>query len=170
MDNQGYFKFFSEKEFDLQQRMAEEYISFLGQKVYLYPINHNESDIDSLYNEGVSTEIRLEDPIELQCIVEMVDPTNKAYNDDNTFRILELGNLLLHILTSELNKKKCFPKYGDYILFQAHDNISPENLVYQIVNDASRTFENVKTFGGFKTYYKTIICTPVDKGELQFEY
>lgn len=169
--NDRIYKFFDEQEYDLEVMMAYEYLSDLNQKVFLYSVNISQSNIDDIYHENFSGEIKLKEPIELYAIVELLEPKNQAYNDDNTLRINELGNLLVHILVPELKYKECDPKYGDYLVYMIDDGINPPfPLVFQIANDGNRHFENVRSWGGFKAHFKTLVCTPVDKNELNFEY
>lgn len=164
-------KFFSENEYDFEVMLAYEYLSDLNQKVYLYSVNILESNIDDLYHENLNSEITLDEPVELFGTVEMLEPTNKAYNDDNTLRINELGNLLVHVLIAELKYKNINPKYGDYLVYMVDDGIKvPFPMVFQIVNDGNRYYENTHSWGGMKAHFKTLICTPVDKNELNFEF
>jgi hypothetical protein len=164
-------KFFDENEYDLEVRMAYEYMSDLNQKVYLYTVDLSQNKRDSLYNENESNEVYLNDPVELYALVDVLEPKNQSYNDDNTFRLKELGNLLVHVLIPELKFKNVRPKYGDYIVYMVDDGLkAPFPLVYQIADDSIKTFENVRSWGGYKAHFKTIICTPVDKNELKFEF
>ena len=109
-------KFFDENEYAFEVKLAYEYLTDLNQKVYLYPISIDQSNIDDLYHENFSNEIVLSEPIELYSTVELLEPKNQAYNDDNSLRINELGNMLVHLLIAELKYKKANPKYGDYIV------------------------------------------------------
>ena len=163
-------KFFDENEYSFEVKLAYEYLTDLNQKVYLYPININQSNIDNLYHENFASEIVLSEPVELYASVEILEPKNQAYNDDNTLRINELGNMLVHVLVAELKHKQSNPKYGDYIVYMIDDGINqPFPLVFQIANDGNRYYENVRSWGGYKAHFKTLVCTPVDKNELKFE-
>lgn len=169
--NDRIYKFFDEQEYSLEVTIAYEYLSDINQKVFLYSVNISDSEVDDLYHENYSNEIVLDSPKELYALVELLEPSNKSYNDDNTLRINELGNLLVHVLVPELKFKKCNPKYGDYLVYMIDDGINePFPLVFQIANDGNRYFENSKSWGGYKAHFKTLICTPVDKNELKFEF
>lgn len=162
-------KFFDENEYDVEVQMALEYMTDLNQKVYLYPVDKSQSNIDDLYHETYKNETVLENPVELNALVELLEPKNQAYNDDNTLRINEFGNLLVQVLIPELRTKKCIPKYGDYMVYMVDDGINePFPLVFQIANDGNRYYENVRSWGGYKAHFKTLVCTPVDKNELSF--
>lgn len=164
-------KFFDENEYDLEVRMAYEYLSDLNQKIYLYAVNIDDGNVDDLYHEALANEIVLEAPIELYASVEILDPVNKAYNDDNTLRINELGNMLAHVLIPELKFKSCNPKYGDYLVYMVDDGLNaPFPLVFQVANDGNRNYENIRSWGGYKSHFKTLIGTPVDKNELKIEF
>lgn len=163
-------KFFDEEEYDLEVHLAYEYLTDLNQKIYVYPVDISQSNLDEVYHENFKSEIVLSEPIELYCTAEVLEPKNQAYNDDNSLRINELGNLLVHVLVPELKFKKCNPKYGDYIAYMIDDGINqPFPLVFQIANDGNRYYENVRSWGGYKSHFRTLVCTPVDKNELKFE-
>lgn len=162
-------KFFSENEYDLEVQMALEYLTDTNQKIFLYPVDNSQSNLDDLYHETYKNETVLKDPIELNGLIELLEPKNQAYNDDNTLRINEMGNLLVHVLVAELKMLQCKPKFGDYMVYMVDDGINePFPLVFQIANDGNRYFENVRSWGGFKSHFRTFVCTPVDKNELSF--
>jgi hypothetical protein len=164
-------KFFDENEYDLEVQMAYEYLSDINQKVYLYAVDISQGNIDNVYREAYQNEIVLKEPVELYGLVDVLEPKNQAYNDDNTLRINELGNMLVHVLIAELKFKNVNPKYGDYLVYMIDDGLrQPFPLVYQIANDANRFYENVRSWAGFKSHFKTLVCTPVDKNELKFEF
>ncbi len=162
-------KFFDDKEYMLESEMAMEYLTDTNQKIMLYPVNP-QSNIDDLYHEAYANEIVVDESIELNAIIELKEPTNQTYNDNNTMRILEYGNLEVHVLNIELLRKKCRPKYGDYVVYMVNDGISKTPLVFQIANDGSRNFENSRSWGAFRPHFRSLICTPVDKNEIQLEF
>lgn len=163
-------KFFDENEYDLEVQMTYEYLSDLNQKIYIYPRSVSQSNVDDLYHENYKNEIVLEDPIELFSRTQILEPKNQSYNDDNTFRILEGGNILSHVLSAELKFKQCNPKYGDYIVYMFNDGYETTPLLFEIVNPANKSFENIRTWGGTQNFFRTLIGTPVDKNQLNFEF
>lgn len=170
-ENQTLGKFFSENEFQLEMMMAQEYMKDLCQRVWWYAVDRTASNVDDIYHEGYKEEIHLHSPVELEAIVDFQPPTNKSYNDDNTLRINEFGNLIIHTLLQELKDKNCNPVYGDYIVYMVEDGFSkPKTLLFQISNDGNKFWENSKTWGGFKPYFRTFNCTPVDSNELKIEF
>jgi hypothetical protein len=171
LGNDRIAKFFSENEYDFEVEMAYEYLTDINQKVYLYAVNISEGNVDELYHEAYQNEIVLNEPVELYGLVDLLEPKNQAYNDDNTLRINELGNMLVHLLVAELKFKNVTPKYGDYLVYMVDDGMKqPYPLVFQVANDANRNFENVRSWGGMKSHFKTLVCTPVDKNELNFDF
>lgn len=163
-------KFFDDNEYDLETQMAIEYLTDINQKVYIYPVDISQSNLDDIYHETYKNETVFQDPIELDALIEVLQPQNTTYNDNKTLRINEEGNLLIHILIRELKTKNCRPKYGDYIVYMADDGFDVIPLVYQIANDGNKFFENSKTWGGFKSHFKSLVCTPVDKNELNITF
>ena len=164
-------KFFNEKEFEYTSRMALEYLGDPNQKIYLYAVNTTESNIDDIYHESNSNELILNDPIELSAVVELLEPKNQSYNDNNTLRILEYGNALVHLLVYELKLKNLQIKYGDFLVYMVDDGINPQSpLLFEIVNDGARNIENVRSLMGYAAYFRTLVCTPVDKNKLNFEF
>lgn len=168
-------KFFdAQDDMSLEISMAYEYLTDLNQQCYIYQVDiSNGASVDALYNEVQSaSEIVLKDPIPLLCIIENLEEKNIAYNDNNTLRISETGNMLIHVLIAELKFHKCSPKYGDYVVYMINDgfNDAPMPLVFQIANPGNKTYENVRSWGGVQSYFRTLVCTPTDRSELNFEF
>jgi len=161
-------KFFSEKEFELEKQFGMEYLyGDLNTTVNYYSINLNETDMDDLYGETPNNLVALNTPISLPCIYQLTKSENKSYNDNTTMRFEESGNLIIHIYLDILRDLGIKLNYGDFIGFQLNEKAE---MMFTIANPANFHFENEKTLGGYKSFFKTVICTPTDKEELNFKY
>jgi hypothetical protein len=52
--------------------------------------------------------------------------------------------------------------YGDYIGYPETEN---RMRYYSVADDGRVTSDNKHTYGGYKPYYRTIVCTPVSEDE-----
>jgi len=156
-------KFFSEDEFNLETEMGREYVDGdLNMVVILYRVDKNKSTVDDVYNESYSDEIRYLSPVEINCIIKINSPDNKNYGKMGTLRYLEPGNMTLSVYQSHLDELGVEIVYGDYIVY-------PENesrvKYYTVANDGKIAFDNAHTNKGYKSFYRTITCVPINEKE-----
>jgi hypothetical protein len=160
-------KFFSEEEYRYYIDMARDYMATLGTKIYFYKVNKQKSQIDDLYGEAYEEEVHLNEKIEIPAVVKFEESENKAYISDKALlRFEEYGNLKVSLLLADLDLYQADITYGDYVGYRVSET---QVIYFQVANDAQKHFQNKNTFLGYKSYYKTIICTPVNKGEEFFE-
>lgn len=154
-------KFFSEREFDYYLYLAREYMKTSGQEVYFIKVNKEQTEIDDVYNEGYIGEITYEEPITIPAIVKLENPDNKAYLDNKGMgRFEEYGNLIIHLLLDDLEQYGADITYGDFMGYRVS---STKVIYFEISNDAQKHYENSKTYMGYKSFWKTIVCTPTNK-------
>ena len=156
-------KFFSSDDFGLEIDMGREYLEGdLNMSVILYRIDRQATNVDSLYGEVNSSELRFLPPVELTGLIKLELPENKAYSKGN-MRILEHGKLTFSIYQEQLNELGVEVSYGDYIAY-------PENeftiKYFTVVNDGKIISDNSHTILGYKGFYRTIICTPALSNEI----
>jgi hypothetical protein len=156
-------KFFSGEDFNLELDMGREYLEGdLNMSVILYRVDRQATDVDSLYGEVNSSELRFLPPIELVGLIKLELPENKAYSK-GSMRVLEHGKLTFSIYQEQLDELGVDVSYGDYIAY-------PENeftiKYFTVVNDGKIFSDNSHTIFGYKGFYRTIICTPALSNEI----
>jgi hypothetical protein len=155
-------KFFSDEDFGLEIDMGREYLEGdLNMSVILYRIDRESSNIDSLYGEVNSSELRFLPPIELVGLVKLELPENKTYSK-GTLRTLEHGKLTFSIYQEQLDELGVDVSYGDYIAY-------PENeftiKYFVVTNDGRVISDNSHTIFGYKGFFRTITCSPALSNE-----
>ena len=159
-------KFFSDNEYNYYVSQAREHLDSLDTKIIFYKVNKAQSQIDDLYGEAYEEEVTLNSPIEIPAIVKIEAPENKSYISDKTIlRFEEYGNLTASLLIGDLDFYNANIVYGDYIGYRLTET---QVLYFQVVNDMQK-LGSKNTFLGYKPYWKTITCAPVNKGEEFFQ-
>jgi hypothetical protein len=160
-------KFFSEEEYRYYVDSSREHMASLNTKIIFYKVNKEKSQIDDLYGEAYKEEIQLNSPIEIPAIVKLEVSENKAYaSDKSMLRYEEYGNLTASLLISDLELYNANITYGDYIGYRVSEILV---LFFEVSNDQQKFYQNKNTFLGYKSFWKTITCTPINKGEGFFE-
>lgn len=156
-------KFFSEEDFGLEIDMGREYLEGdLNMSVILYRIDRENTNIDSLYGEVNSSELRFLPPVELVGLVKIETPENKAYTK-GSMRILDHGKLTFSLYQEQLDELEIEISYGDYIAY-------PENETklkyFTVINDGRIISDNAHTIFGYKGFFRTVVCTPALTNEI----
>ena len=155
-------KFFSDNEYNYYVSQAREHLASLDTKIIFYKVNKAKSQIDDLYGEAYEEEVTLDSPIEIPAIIKIEASENKSYiSDKSILRFEEYGNLTASLLVQDLEFYNANIVYGDYIAYRFSET---QILYFQVAND-SQKLSSKNTFLGYKPYWKTITCTPVNKGE-----
>lgn len=162
--------FISDKDYERYISFGLEYLEkYMTQTIFLYKVDRIKSDTDNIYHDPLKSEINLQEPIEINCLVDLGITTNKSYDDKNIIRIEEYGNLTLTVLNRILSKLKTEIDYGDYILYVIQNDLGEyKRIFFQVANDDKKYYNNNKTWGAFKAYYRVFVCTPVDENHLKF--
>jgi hypothetical protein len=154
-------KFFSEREFNYYSYLAREYMKTSGQEIYFIKVDKQQTEIDDVYNEGYIGEISYFEPIIIPALVKLEEPDNKAYVENKgAARFEEYGNLIVHFLLEDLQQDNTEITYGDFIGYRVSET---QVLYFEVANDAQKHFENSKTYMGYKSYWKSVVCTPTNK-------
>ncbi len=151
-------KFLSQDDFDLNIQMGEEYLhGDLNMKLVLYRVDRGKSDIDDIYAEVGLDEIKYFPPIEFNALVKIEEPKNSTYTK-GILRYNEPGNMNLSVYIKHLEELKIDIRYGDFIGYPESET---RTRYYQVTNDGKVTSDNKHNMFGYKPYYRTVICTPV---------
>lgn len=151
-------KFLSQDDFDLNIQMGEEYLhGDLNMKLVLYRVDRQKTENDDVYAEVGTDEIKYFPPIEFNGLVKIEEPKNTTYKT-GLLRYLEPGNMTLSVYIKHLNELNIDIRYGDYIGYPESET---RTRFYTVTNDGKVTSDNKHTMFGYKPYYRTITCTPV---------
>lgn len=158
-------KFFSDEDFLLEQNLSREFIEGdLNMTVILYRVDRTKSAVDDLYGESTTDELRYLPPVELSGLVKIEQPQNKNYSPKGSMRFLEVGNMIFSVHQALLDELDVEITYGDFIAYP----ISETSLKYfTVANDGKVYFDNAHTNKGFRGFYRTITCTPVNDSEFK---
>lgn len=157
-------KFFSYDDFDLEMSMGEEWLhGDLNFNLVLFRVNRKDTNVDNVYGEAGKGEIKFFPPIEFKGYVTIAGPENKTYSN-GLGRYLEAGNMTVSVYKHHLDELDIEISYGDYIgYYENEDRVR----YYEVVNDGRVTSDNKHTYGGFKSYYRTLLCTPVSEDQFK---
>jgi hypothetical protein len=155
-------KFFSTEDYDLNIKMGQEYLhGDLNFKLVLFRVDRNRTSNNSIYGEVGSNQINYLSPIEFNALVEINEPSNKTYQD-GLVRYNEPGNMVLSVYIHHLSELKIDITYGDYIGYlESEDRIR----YYNVIDDGKISSDNKHSMLGYRSFYRTIICSPIQEGE-----
>lgn len=157
-------KFFSNEDFDLQIQMGQEYLhGDLNMKLVVYRVDRAKTDKDSVYAEVGKDEIKYFPPIEINALVKIEEPKNSSYKN-GMLRYLEPGNLVFQVYLKHLDELGVEIKYGDYVGYPESEG---KIRYYNVTNDGRVTSDNKHNYFGYKPYYRTITCAPVQESEFR---
>jgi hypothetical protein len=151
-------KFFGQDDFDLHIQMGEEYLhGDLNMKLVLYRVDRGKTEIDDVYAEVGLDEIKYFPPIEFNALVKIEEPKNSTYKS-GLARYNEPGNMILSIYLKHLEELKIDILYGDFIGYPESET---RTRFYTVTNDGKVTSDNKHNMFGYKPYYRSITCSPV---------
>jgi len=157
-------KFFSEKDFQLEVRMGREVIEGDNNfKLVLFRVDLNKTQSSNIYNEAKKDKINFLPPMEINVLPLINKAENKTYNQNNgSLRYLQDGTLSFIIYIAHLVELQTEINYGDYIGYQVDENTL---RYFTVVNDGLKNYDNGHTMLGYKPFYRTIVCAPIDANE-----
>ena len=93
----------------------------------------------------------------------MNTPENKTYNESSgSLRYLQDGQLKFGVYDSQLKELDADISFGDYIGYAVSET---EIRYYTVVNDGRKNYDNAHTIVGFKGFFRTVLCAPIDESE-----
>jgi hypothetical protein len=157
-------KFFGQDDFDLHQQIGQEYLhGDLNMKLVLYRVDSEKTDIDNVYAEVGLDQTKFLPPVEFNALVKIEEPKNSSYNA-GLMRYIEPGNMTLSVYLKHLEELKIDIKYGDYIGYPESET---RTRYYQVTNDGKVTSDNKHNMFGYKPYYRSILCSPVQDNQFR---
>jgi len=157
-------KFFSNEDFDLQIQMGQEYLhGDLNMKLVIYRVDRAKTEKDDVYAEVGKDEIKYFPPIEVNALVKIEEPKNSSYKS-GMLRYLEPGNMVFQVYLKHLDELGIDIRYGDYVGYPESEG---RLRYYTVTNDGKVTSDNKHNYFGYKPYYRTITCAPVQESEFR---
>jgi hypothetical protein len=157
-------KFFSNEDFDLQIQMGQEYLhGDLNMKLVIYRVDRAKTEKDDVYAEVGKDEIKYFPPIEVNALVKIEEPKNSSYKN-GMLRYLEPGNMVFQVYLKHLDELGVDIRYGDYVGYPESEG---RLRYYTVTNDGKVTSDNKHNYFGYKPYYRTITCAPVQESEFR---
>ena len=138
--------FYSEDDFIFETEMVEGYIEEdLNQSVVLYEIDRRKTNVNAIYKEATSGNIRYKAPKEIPCMYEIKDSEIKSFDGKSSNGVYtQDGNLVLYVLVKTLKKYNADIKRGDYIGVQIDTN---RMKYFTVVNDGKVNSSNTHLIG-----------------------
>jgi hypothetical protein len=157
-------KFLSQDDFDLNIQIGQEYLhGDLNMKLVLYRVDREKTDTDAVYAEVGIDQTKFFPPIEFNALVKIDEPKNTSYTG-GLMRYLEPGNMTLSVYIKHLEELKVDIRYGDYIGYPESET---RTRFYQVTNDGKVTSDNKHNMFGYKPYYRSISCSPVQDNQFR---
>jgi hypothetical protein len=157
-------KFFGGEDFSLDIGMGQEWLhGDMNFTVILYRVDRYKTKTDDVYGEVVEDGVKFHPPIELKGLVKVVAPTNQKLGSSK-LRQEEPGNMSFSLYQKYLDDLQVDILFGDYL---AYYETETKVRYYSVVDDGRVVSDNKHTYGGYKSFYRTILATPVSQNEFK---
>jgi hypothetical protein len=157
-------RFFGGEDFDLEIEMGTEWLSGdMNFTVVLYRIDRYKTKTDDVYGEVLEDGIQFMAPIELKGYVQVLAPTNKFLGSSRVEQ-LEPGNMKFSIYQKQLDDLGVDIFFGDYLGYYETES---RVRYYTVSDDGKVVSDNKHTYGGYKSFYRTITATWVTDNEFR---
>ena len=157
-------KFFGGEDFELEVQMGTEWLEGdMNFTVVLYRIDRYKTKTDDVYGEVLEDGIQFLAPIELKGYVQVLAPTNKFLGSSRVEQ-LEPGNMKFSIYQKQLDDLGVDIFFGDYLGYYETES---RVRYYTVSDDGKVVSDNKHTYGGYKSFYRTITATWVTDNEFR---
>ena len=157
-------KFSGGEDFELEVQMGTEWLEGdMNFTVVLYRIDRYKTKTDDVYGEVLEDGIQFMAPIELKGYVQVLAPTNKFLGTSRVEQ-LEPGNMKFSIYQKQLDDLGVEIFMGDYIGYYETES---RVRYYTVSDDGKVVSDNKHTYGGYKSFYRTITATYVSDNEFR---
>jgi hypothetical protein len=102
-------------------------------------------------------------PVEIKAFVKIEAPSQATFGASKLSQT-EPGNLVMSVYLHYLEEEAITISYGDYI---GYPETESRMRYYSVADDGRITSDNKHTYGGYKPFYRTFICTPVSEDEFK---
>lgn len=157
-------KFFGGEDYTLDIGMGQEWLEGdMNFTVVLYRIDRYKTKTDDVYGEVLEDGIQFMTPIELKGYVQVLAPTNKFLGSSRVEQ-LEPGNMKFSIYQKQLDDLGVEIFMGDYL---GYYETEARVRYYTVSDDGKVVSDNKHTYGGYKSFYRTITATYVSDNEFR---
>jgi hypothetical protein len=157
-------KFFGGEDYELDVGMGQEWLEGdMNFTIVLYRIDRYKTKTDNVYGEVLEDGIQFMAPIELKGYVQVLAPTNKFLGNSRVEQ-LEPGNMKFSIYQKQLDDLGVEIFMGDYIGYYETES---RVRYYTVSDDGKVVSDNKHTYGGYKSFYRTITATYVSDNEFR---
>jgi len=157
-------KFFGGEDYTLDVGMGQEWLEGdMNFTVVLYRIDRYKTKTDDVYGEVLEDGIQFLAPIELKGYVQVLAPTNKFLGSSRVEQ-LEPGNMKFSIYQKQLDDLGVEIFMGDYL---GYYETEARVRYYTVSDDGKVVSDNKHTYGGYKSFYRTITATWVTDNEFR---
>lgn len=157
-------RFFGEKDFQLNISLGEEWLfGDMNFSVVLYRIDRSRTNQDDVYGEALKDSITFLPPVEVKGFLQILAPENPTFGNSRLTQT-EPGNMKFSVYLHHLEELNVQVQYGDYIGYAETES---RMRYYSVADDGRIVSDNKHTYGGYKPFYKTFICTPVSEDEFR---
>ena len=157
-------KFFGGEDYTLDIGMGQEWLEGdMNFTVVLYRIDRYKTKTDDVYGEVLEDGIQFMAPIELKGYVQVLAPTNKFLGTSRVEQ-LEPGNMKFSIYQKQLDDLGVEIFMGDYL---GYYETEARVRYYTVSDDGKVVSDNKHTYGGYKSFYRTITATYVSDNEFR---
>ena len=157
-------RFFGEKDFQLNISLGEEWLfGDMNFTVVLYRVDRNRTNQDDVYGEALKDSIVFLPPVEVKGFLQILAPENPTFGNSKLTQT-EPGNMKFSVYLHHLEELNIQIQYGDYIGYAETES---RMRYYSVADDGRIISDNKHTYGGYKPFYRTFICTPVSEDEFR---
>ncbi len=160
LETQRYGLFITENSLNLDIAYGRHFLDVDNpQEVIIHKINILETKTHSLYGQSKAKDKSFFPPVRIKVRLSVGDSEQKYYGEGAGGIVRDdVSNLTFGVYLKELEEKHLEIDRGDIVEY----NMSGEkNRYYEVESANNVTDETSKTIGGFKPYFKKVICTPI---------
>ena len=156
--------FFGGEDFNLDIDMGRQWLEGdMNFKVILNRVDRYRTKVDDVYGEVLEDGIQFLAPIELNGLVQVMAPQNKFLGNSKVEQ-LEPGNMKFSIYQKTLDDMGVNIYMGDYFgYYETEDRVR----YYVVSDDGLVVSDNKHSYGGYKSFYRTIMATFVSENEFR---
>lgn len=157
-------KFFGGEDFALEVEMGKEWLhGDMNFTVALYRIDRAKTKNDDVYGETHKDGIVFMAPVEINGYLKIAQPSFKELSGTKLDQ-KEPANLTFSVYQSHLDELNVDILKGDYLAYYEREN---KVRYYSVIDDGYVTSDLKHTYGGYKSFYRTIVATWVTENEFR---
>ena len=157
--------FYSDESFNYELEIGKNYVEQdMNQTLVLYSVDNSSTNINNIYGETKTNQVRFKPPVEFHCVYTIEPPELKAYDKTNNIgTYMKTGKLKFGVYKETLDELGIELKPGDYIGAQ----INEEHMEFFSLLSINKGYDNEHSLFGVKNLYYECNCYPVDTTEFK---